>query len=233
MIKQYSFKKKQQGQSAFEMLVVFPMVLLLIFGIIQWGYIARTKITLNTAAEQAARAGALNFGSRFEIQRALAQGMTPLYMRGVSNINGLRMGYIRSRAAVRVNARITVLNPSSQVFQAFAQEELYPLQSRRVREIPNDNLMFRPSTQQNISGGASINIQDANLLKLKIDWCEELKIPVVGTLFVRWASGMLGDLILPPSQEQIRCNVIGTATGRPMMAMQSMATYRMQTPYRG
>ena len=221
--------KRQHGQSFVEMLIALPLLLMLIFGIIQWGFIYRSKITLNTSTELAARSGALNFGQRSVINRAFAQGMVPLFMQGDASLNGIVAANIKARIAVAAQARLTILNPSSGVWNRFNRRVIYPLEGRNgtVRnEILNDNLMFRPSTQQILNGGVRMNIQDANLLKIQVDWCEELIVPVIGGLIVQAASGIIA------SAEQLRCNGVARARGKPLLAMQSIATYRMQTPFR-
>lgn len=225
-------KNKQTGQSAIEMLIVLPLLLILIFGIIQWGFILRTKITLNTATELASRAGALNHGSRGEINLALAKGLVPLFMQAKTGKAAIVSAYARARTAVGLRATLTILNPSNVVWNSFKKKVKYPLSNMEVDEIINDNLMYRPATQKSLSGGVKMNIQDANLLKIKIDWCEELFVPVIGKIIADTASGFFNGALFAPSAEQVRCNAVGLGLNRPMLAMQSIATYRMQTPFR-
>ncbi|MGX5201366.1 TadE/TadG family type IV pilus assembly protein [Aliikangiella sp. IMCC44632] len=231
-IKNYHFKQQQTGQGMFEILVVFPFLLLMIFSIIQWGYISRSKATLNTATEMAARAGALNHGSQGAIQRAFSHGMVPLFMQGNASASGMRSAALRSRLATRLNADIDILSPSDKVFKKFSKKIVYPLKNKKFKEIPNDNLMYRPSTEVTIDSKVKMTLQDANLLKIRVNWCEELVVPVVGDMFVEWASGFFNGALFVPSAAQIRCNAIGKAQGKPLLAMQSIATYRMQTPFR-
>ncbi|MBV1908674.1 MAG: pilus assembly protein [Kangiellaceae bacterium] len=218
---------RQSGQSAFEMVLVLPVLLILIFGIIQWGFISRTKITMNTATELAARAGALNNGQQSEIRSAFSRGMVPLFMQAQTGEIALVRALARATLAVRVRSQLTILNPSTEVWNEFRTTVIYPNQRIEVDEIINDNLMFRPSTQQSIGDGVLMNIQDANLLKIQMDWCEELIVPVIGSLIVEAASGLFST-----SAQQRRCNVIGFALNAPYLAMRSTATYRMQTPFR-
>ena len=209
-----------------EMLLVLPLVLSVVFGIVQWGFVSQSKITLNAATEQAARAGALNNGNIGAIRKAFAEGMTPLFMNGQADRAGLVQGYLRARVQTRLRGNITILNPNVQVFNRFRQNVLYPLQNRRIWEIPNDNLMFRPTITENVGGGVTMNIQDANLLRLQVDWCQELIVPIIGDLILESVRGFI------PSAAQLRCDAISRAVGTPLIAVQSMATYRMQTPFR-
>jgi hypothetical protein len=45
-------------------------------------------------------------------------------------------------------------------------------------QIPNDNLMFRPSNDS--FDGA--NLQDANLLKIRVQYCYKLMVPIVNRI---------------------------------------------------
>jgi TadE-like protein len=226
MIEMRLNRKRQSGQSAVEMLIALPLLLMIIFGLVQWSFISRSKITLNTSTELAARAGALNYGNPGAMNRAFYHAMLPLFMQGKASLVGIVQANTRARIAAGLRSRLTVLNPSAAVLKEYRKRTIYPLENRFYDEIPNDNLMYRPSTKKTIDGGIQMNIQDANLLKIKIEWCEELVVPVIGKLFVSWASGIV------PSAAQLRCNAVGRARGMDLLAMQSVATYRMQTPYR-
>jgi len=73
-------KQFQAGQSATELLVIFPALILLVFGVIQFGLLYQARSVLNHATFLAARAGAMHNGSKTEMRLALAKGMT-LYLR--------------------------------------------------------------------------------------------------------------------------------------------------------
>jgi Flp pilus assembly protein TadG len=51
-----------RGASAVEAAIALPILLVLIFGVIEVGFMLWTQVSLNFAVEQAARCGALNFG---------------------------------------------------------------------------------------------------------------------------------------------------------------------------
>jgi hypothetical protein len=232
----YKTRISQEGQSAVEMLIALPLILILIFGIIQWGLISRTKVTLNAATELAARSGALNYGSRSAITNGFASGMMPLFLHGDDsdsklNLSGTTMAKLRSTFAVNKQASLTILNPSSAIWNKYKENVKYPRIGRSETEIVNDNLMYRPSSPRNING-LKMNLQDANLLKIRMDWCEELVVPIIGQMIKDTASGFFDGALFAPSAQQVKCNLVGRITGKPMLAMQSEATYRMQTPFR-
>jgi Flp pilus assembly protein TadG len=51
-----------RGASAVEAAIALPILLVLIFGVIEVGFMLWTQVSLNFAVEQAARCGALNYG---------------------------------------------------------------------------------------------------------------------------------------------------------------------------
>jgi hypothetical protein len=94
-------------------------------------------------------------------------------------------------------ADIEIISPSKAIFNRFAKDQyvLEPCSGRncpgggsfrearaRVKQIPNDNLSVRPSTTVTVGSGSNvsaINIQDANLLKIRAHWCFPLQVPIV------------------------------------------------------
>jgi Flp pilus assembly protein TadG len=52
-----------RGAAAVEMAIALPVLLLLIFGTMEVGFLMWTQVTLSYAVEQAARCGALNLGT--------------------------------------------------------------------------------------------------------------------------------------------------------------------------
>ena len=166
-----------RGQSAVEFLIIFPILIFMIFGIIQWALIYQARSTLNHATFLAARAGALNNGKKTSMESGLAAGLTPLFASDAS-----MTGYATARAKAQAEisaaklATIEVLNPTAAAFQDFGQARL---DGGTRRELPNDTLIYR-----NVSaGGASrVSIQDANILHVRVTYCYRLIVPVVGRM---------------------------------------------------
>ena len=101
---------------------------------------------------------------------------------------------------------IEIISPNKEIFSAFAQD-MYTLVSAcendikresrdgsdrtrckevRYRQIPNDNLNIRPNNTKNVivrGQALTINLQDANLLKIRVHWCAPLDVPLVSSVF--------------------------------------------------
>jgi hypothetical protein len=172
--------KGAKGQAMVEFLVVIPVLILLIFGAIQIGLIYSAKTTLNYATFQAARLAAVNNATYSSIRRGLIRGIAPLYTNS-STLSGLKQDVesgvdsvgSRRDGVMEVDnyMRVIRMNPLSSHFSPAQYGEL---NSNGLYQIPNDNLMYRPDE---IKG--SVTIQDANLLKLRVQYCYQLMVPLV------------------------------------------------------
>jgi hypothetical protein len=91
--------------------------------------------------------------------------------------------------------QITILNPTKESFDDWADPALSSANYAKgkgkdgadARVIPNGGQAYKSATDIKASSGQ--NIQDANLLKLKIEHGYELKVPLVSTLWqflMRW-----------------------------------------------
>ena len=176
--------KNQSGQSMTEFLVVMPVMLLLILAAIQFILIYQTKSTLNYATFEATRAGSLENASRKSIDNGFTRGLAPLFARfsttreeaGDDKYKNLAEKVILARKLARKevadgHVSIELLNPTSQMFKAFDNNT-----------IPNDHLSFRPEEN-------GINLQEANLLKLRITYCMKLIVPMVSSIITTAAGG--------------------------------------------
>ena len=227
---------RQRGQSAVEFLVIFPVLIFLVFGIIQWALIYQARNTLNHAVFLAARAGALNYGEKGKMKSALAAGLTPLFASEAS-----MTGYVmaKGKALVETNigmAKLEVLNPTREAFQDFGRNRL---DSTGGKEIPNDTLVYR---NPNAGSSSKMSVQDANILHLRVTYCYRLIVPVVGRMIhavsnaSSWsgaldATGMqkpFGDIDTP----MISSCPLSSVGGDPRIPIRSEAIVRMQTPFR-
>ncbi len=172
-------RSRQAGQSMTEFVIVIPVLVLLIFGAIQIAFIYSAKITLNYATYQAARVGANKNATYSAMRQGLIRGLAPLFTSnsGMGNLReDLRAGVgstTRRSAVSEVDnyVRIIRLSPAA---ANLGPSSFGVLNSQGFYEIPNDNLMYRPST---LSQG--VNIQDANLLKIRVQYCYKLMVPIV------------------------------------------------------
>lgn len=160
---------RQRGQSMTEFIIVTPVMLLLVFGTIQFALIYQAKTTLNYATFEAARVGALNAARRDPIERGFARGMAPLYTHK-DDIDSLQEGREQVMKDIRRGfVCIQRINPPDKAFKDFAIPD-------EAGEIPNDNLKYRSPARGSNSG---LTLQDANLLKLKVTYCYPLYVPIV------------------------------------------------------
>jgi len=153
-----------------EYIIILPVLFLLVFGAIQFALVYHAKTTLNYAAFEAARIGALENASRAAIETAFFRGMAPLYTHEPDFEAALKARERLKREPERLC--IERINPRDDAFDDFAlwDEEM----GREV--IPNDNLMYRGSDPRS---NPEMPIQDANLLKLRVNYCYELVVPFI------------------------------------------------------
>ncbi|WP_020207542.1 TadE/TadG family type IV pilus assembly protein [Gilvimarinus chinensis] len=239
-------KKCLSGQAITEFIIVMPLFLILLGGIFEFAYIYRAKVTLNTATFEAARAGSLNHARLVPMRRALSKGMIPLYMNAANVENApialgnMTIAYAKSRgAAEAMNSApgmsvVEIVSPTKAIFEYYKVKRRVRLQheSEFVERdiIPNDSLLFRSSESRDIgkdSEQVNINIQDANLLKIRTFWCYKMKVPFVKTLIKKVVSGSFG--ILNTSSEQKVCNAGAYFLGNEYLALVSQSTIRMQS----
>jgi hypothetical protein len=169
-------QKDQSGQSMVELLVILQVMLLLIFGAIQFALIYNAKITLNYAAFEAVRAGTLNHAEFNAVKEGFARGLAPLYSytpKGGDPVAGFQVA--RERVLKEFDTpeklvRIERLNPGLKAFEDFALE---------TGDIPNDNLKFR-SSRPGMLGHKGI--QDANILHIRVTYFYPLHVPMVSSI---------------------------------------------------
>ena len=174
------FTDYQVGQAMVEFLIVIPVLILLIFGTIQLGFIYSAKTTLNYATFQAARLAATNHATYSSLRRGLIRGLAPLYTNSseLDDISddideGVQSGSGRRDAQSEVDNYVRIIRVSPTAAQ-FAASGFGVVNSDGVMEIPNDNLMYRSGR---LVDGATI--QDANLLKIRVQYCYKLMVPLV------------------------------------------------------
>jgi hypothetical protein len=231
-----------------EFLVIAPLLLFFCFATVQFVLLYQAKSTLDVAALEAAREGAVNNGSLASMQAALARGIAPLYARQ-SGAEGVQAAQSKAKLAVSTASTITTVSPTPAMVQDFAQPRYYPDQGMSYTEIPNDTLMYRDS--RDLGPRSQVNIQDANLLKIRVHYCYDMYVPLVNKVLY-YAVNVIGNIgtggILtrePADQSQDPygsrrnpdqlCKVTlenGIQTGRWPMALESEALVRMQSPYR-
>src|SRR5690606_14490946 len=130
------------------------------------------KTQLNYAAFEAARAGSMNNAERWAMEAALVRGLVPLHTHDDGR-GWLRWG--RGKVWDELAAgllRIDVINPSPASFDDHGIDA--DRDGTPVRMIPNDHLMYRDAR---VKAFSRQSIQDANLLKIRVLYCYEMKVP--------------------------------------------------------
>jgi len=165
-------RRRCRGQSMVEFMIVTPVMLLLVFGSLQFAFLYQAKTALNYAAFQTAREGAVNHAHMAIMENAFARNMAAIYTHDdtVAEVVQARDRIRQEIAAGFV--QIDVLNPTDKMFDVFGIDP----DGDGAREIPNDNLMYRPLTREPDSNAT---VQDANLLKLRVTYCYPMYVPYV------------------------------------------------------
>lgn len=171
------------GAALVEFTVVALVALLpLSLAVLQVALLYVAKNTLNHATFLAARAGAVEHADRGTIQRALAKGLAPLYAHtdrdldlGNVLVEGAR-AYARAYADVLRpdRTRLRLLNPTAASFADFGRTR------NGVVEIPLD----AGQRQAEIGARSGQSLADATLLRLQVDRCHPLIVPLVDRLVV-------------------------------------------------
>lgn len=177
--------RRDSGQAMTEFIIVIPVLILLIFGAIQIAFIYSAKTTLNYATFQAARIGAVNHATYSSLRRGLVRGLAPLYTSnsdlttvGSDIAAGADSAGVKRDAVSEVDTytRIIRISPTAGQFENSAFGESVG-DDDGTMAIPNDTLMYRSNVE---SDGASI--QDANLLKIRVQYCYKLMVPIVNKI---------------------------------------------------
>lgn len=239
------------GQGMVEFIFIFPLLLFLIFGLIQVAFIYSAKTLLNHSTFMAARKGALNHASLNVMELQLASSLAPFYLKNNVSTQGFVVAKLKSQTlnTLRQGVRIDIVHPTAEMFNAFAERKysLVPCSSDSCRrnnydfeerknpifEIPNDHLDRRSQAIKLVStsrGRESINIQDVNLLKIKAHWCYPLEVPIINRFWHKAAAHFFSF-----ADNASYWSVCATKTALEntfYLPLSSQAIIRMQTPIR-
>lgn len=211
-------RRRPFGQAMVEYLIVLPVLIMVIFGTIQAAFIYSAKSTLNYATFQAARLGAVNNASYDGIRRGLIRGLTPMFVHHNTDADKT---LANTEAGVEVDnfLRVTRISPQLADFGTFGEFDA----DESDYAIPNDNLMYRPAT----------GIQDANLLKIRVQYCMYLVVPIVDRLLSAASSFNHSDIegsFSQASKEAVAEYSSICRAGRRGIIITSEAMVRMQSP---
>ncbi|MFO1337595.1 MAG: TadE family protein [Burkholderiaceae bacterium] len=230
-----------RGISMIEFVVVFPFATLFVLSLIQMGMVFMAKTTLNNATFMAARMGSLHNADEGVMREAMIRGLSPFYQDSTetNDMKRLALAYKDSLLANSsfnpYKVEIEVLSPSADTFSDFGLKD----PKTKVTYIPNDNLESR---NLGIVGTKSKqNIRDANLLKIRVRYGYEMKVPLIGGVMSRvMCSGKIGPeaygnvsvfqaFLSPVSADCVKYYQRPFSGGKVYMPLESFAIVEMQT----
>jgi hypothetical protein len=227
---------KFQGQAGIEFLVVFPALVLLVFGLIQFVLLYQVRATLNHATMLAARAGALHNGDKSEMRNALAAGLAPLFATEptLQNYYGVALPEaIKQTAAISNLTTLTTLNPTRAAITDFGRARLDGIGGR---ELPNDTLNYRNSAP---GSNSKLSVQDANIMHLRVSYCVRLVVPIIDRVIYAVVNAVPGTGASGSSMQDpfgthgaaISLSCVNPLFRGPRIIIRSEAFVRMQSPF--
>ncbi len=168
--------KGQSGASLAEFLVAAPLVLLVGMATLQAGLIYHGKTTLNYAVFEAARTGATHNAQVAAMRDELGQRLAPV-KGGDGSLEHMALSMAKSvvDANDATTTELSILNPTPAAFDDWGL--VSPVTQQRI--IPNAHLRHK---SDEIGFASGLTIQDANLLKVRVVYGLDLRVPVVGDL---------------------------------------------------
>ena len=168
--------KGQSGASLAEFLVAAPLVLLVGMATLQAGLIYHGKTTLNYAVFEAARTGATHNAQVAVMRDELGQRLAPV-KGGDGSLEHMALSMAKSvvDANDATTTELSILNPTPAAFDDWGLVSSVTQQ----RIIPNTHLRHK---SDEIGFASGLTIQDANLLKVRVVYGLDLKVPVVSDL---------------------------------------------------
>lgn len=177
--------RRVRGAATTELIVVLLSLGPVALGGIQTALIFHAKSTLNYATFEAARTGSVRHAQSRYMRKALVEHLRPLYGGGHDTAS-LAESYGRARldimspvvpgTAIGAGTKIEILSPTIEAFDDHGKVQ------EGEEQIPNQHLRYRARTVGSTSG---VNIQDANILKIKVTYGYKLYVPVINKLIAR------------------------------------------------
>jgi hypothetical protein len=223
--------KMPKGFSVLEALLALPILIFVLFVVIQIGLLWHAKFALQNAVVVAARHASVSHGSDAAIRDALVQGLAPLFSRSVS-VSDLPTALFRSGAELSQGLafgwlRWEVLSPTRQSFQDWAKPAdryLSPTAGAGELEIPSAPLPALATRAIPLSGVArrvgglpvglasGQTLLEANTLKLKLQFGVPLSMPIAGQLLAK-ALSLWSGCGWPNTAAQTRIGLVNYGVG--------------------
>jgi TadE-like protein len=179
--KDSSFKvsKTQTGVSTTEFVIVSPIAILFTLATIQAGFAYMAKSQVNHATFMAARHGATKNANQAEIQTNLIKSLIPFYQDSFESNELIRISkaYAKANLDSVLNLKVERLSPNKEAFDTYGISK-----PGGGRYIPNNNLEYRnPEPIRS----ARVSIHDANILRIKVTYGYDIKVPLMGAVIKR------------------------------------------------
>lgn len=229
------------GQATIELIVVFLGFAALFFGLFELTRLYQAKHALNAATFAAARAGALNHGKVGSMNAELANQMGVLSMAGQRSAQSLATAKARAMVIAQTpGLGIETISPTLGRIADLDRPQWMQTDGHNAQRwqsaVPNDNPRWRPrvSPERRSDGVESpLNLQDANVLRVRSHWCHRLITPALDRAIAAIASSSL----LRGARQRI-CEGLSEAeaasgTVTIYVAINSDATVRLQSPLIG
>lgn len=226
---------RQRGATLMEFVIVFPLAALLVLGLIQAGFVYMAKLTLNHATFMAARVGATHNADTGVMRDALIRGLIPFKQNNFDANDSTRLATALAELRFKdelipwKRAKLDRLSPSA---KSFADLGVNDPKLKGVTYIPNDNLEHRSDS---VGAQSQQNLRDANLLKIRVVYPYELKVPlmagIIGRVMCSGESGVQawGNVsVLESVYKLANPNCLYYLNGR--LPIESTAIVEMQTP---
>jgi len=167
-----------RGASMVEFIIVAPLLVFMALGIMQFGLIYHAKSILNYATFEAARTGAVNNAQIDVMRKEFGYRMAPIFGGSGSLRDGVN-AVVRSVVIAQdpTATKIDILNPTPASYAIHGERKSVVDShgtTRSVLAIPNTHLRFRDPEEIKQDG---LNIQDANLLKIRVTYGFQMRLP--------------------------------------------------------
>ncbi len=175
-----------RGVGLVEFVIVLPVAIVFVLCLVQAGFIYMAKLQVNHATFLAARMGAVHNADVSVMRNAMRRSLSPFYQNSFETDDSKRLaeGVAASALADMDPRRMEFerVNPSAASFADFGVRD----PKTGVTYIPNDNLEWRLDTPGSSSGQT---LRDANVLKLRVVYGYELKVPLMAGVLRRVMCG--------------------------------------------
>ncbi|WP_022958367.1 TadE/TadG family type IV pilus assembly protein [Spongiibacter tropicus] len=249
----------QRGQALPEMLIAFPLAVIMVMGVVQIALLYRGKATVNNATFLAARSGSLNHGYTENMEnvfwsRMVALGHISPEARGNATTIGLfgnpdEANLLASKKALAISHSykpVEVIWPTREVFDYFAisVKDLEPCSGSGC-PFSKYGGGFKPAQKKifeipvdnldardsslHVIDGRKINLLDANLLSIRTRYCYQLEVPVAN--FIIWRTLRV---INSENTDWLKCEGMRGVFGRDhyFIPVVGRSVIRMQTGFR-